>query len=350
MNIHNIVRFDGVKAMFLSMIIPVYNAGKYLAECLDSCTQQDISPDDYEIICVNDGSTDDSPAILNTYASRFRQIKVITQPNSGISVARNTGMDIAVGDYIWFIDADDAIMPNCLKHLQEKCTETDCDRLDFSMLPVPEIMPSWEKRREMIADSSIKKPTSDWGYIIPTILRRSFILTHQLRFLPKIAYGEDMVFNYTWDLYSYKYVKLDQVLYFYRTNPTSVMQSLKVSRTAQIKRMRSIIQILLWLRDNSTLCQGVGELRPDLALRYADMTEMLITGLMPDISHQDSRALWKEIRECHLLDGERLYRKNEAGDLVQDTAAPSRLRRIYAFNRLRFCIRHPGLWLFPKAN
>lgn len=336
--------------MFLSMIIPVYNAGKYLAECLDSCMQQDISPDDYEIICVNDGSTDDSPAILNAYASRFHQIKVLTQSNAGIGAARNTGMDNAAGDYIWFIDADDVIAPNCLKHLQEICAETDCDRLGFSLIPVPVDMPSWEKRQEMIADSSVEKPTSDWGYIVPTLMRRSFILAHQIRFLTDVSYGEDMVFNYTLDLYSYKYVKLDQVLYFYRTNPASVMQTLKISRAAQIKRMRSIIQILLWLRDNGTPCRGVGELRPDMALRYADITEMLITGLMPDISHQDSRALWKEIRECRLLDGERLYRKNEAGDLVQDTAAPSRLRRTYAFNRLRFCIRHPGLWLFPKAN
>ena len=134
--------------MFLSMIIPIYNAGKYLAECLDSCTQQNISPDDYEIICVNDGSTDDSPAILNAYASRFRQIKVITQSNAGVSAARNAGMDNAAGDYIWFIDADDIIVPNCLKHLRETCAETDCDRLGFSLISVPEDMPSWEKRQE----------------------------------------------------------------------------------------------------------------------------------------------------------------------------------------------------------
>lgn len=335
--------------MFLSMIIPVYNAGKYLAECLDSCTQQDISPDDYEIICVNDGSTDNSLAILNTYAERFSQIRVITQSNAGVSAARNTGMDNAAGDYVWFIDADDVIAPNCLKHLRSKCAETSCDRLGFSMIPVPDVMPSWEERQALIADSSVEKQTSDHGYISLTLMRRAFLTAHRIRFLPKIAYGEDMVFNYTWGLYSYQFVKLDQVLYFYRTNPASAMQSLKTSRAAQIKRMRSVIQILLWLRENGTPYQG-GELRPDLAQRYADMLEMLITGLMPDISRQDSLALWAEIKACRLLDGDCLYKKDKAGNLVQDTAAPSRLRRTYAFNRLRFCVRHPGLWLFSKAN
>ena len=337
--------------MFLSMIIPIYNAGKYLAECLDSCTQQNISPDDYEIICVNDGSTDDSPAILNAYASRFRQIKVITQSNAGVGAARNAGMDNAAGDYIWFIDADDIIVPNCLKHLRETCAETDCDRLGFSLISVPEDMPSWEKRQELIADSSVEKTTSDWGYIILSLMRRSFILAHRIRFLPEISYGEDMVFNYSWDLYSYKYVKLEQVLYFYRANPASTMQTLKTSRAAQIKRMRSIIQILLWLRENGTPYLGTGELRPDVALRYANMLEMLITGLMPDISHRDSQALWEEIRTYRLLeDTECLYKADASGDLIPDTDAAFRMRRRYAFNRLRFCVRHPGQWLFPKAN
>ena len=141
------------------------------------------------------------------------------------------------------------------------------------------------------------------------------------------------------------------MLYFYRANPASTMQTLKTSRAAQIKRMRSIIQILLWLRENGTPYLGTGELRPDVALRYANMLEMLITGLMPDISHRDSQALWEEIRTYRLLeDTECLYKADASGDLIPDTDAAFRMRRRYAFNRLRFCVRHPGQWLFPKAN
>ncbi len=93
--------------MFFSVIIPVYNVEKYLRECIDSILSQ--SFDDYEIILVNDGSTDSSPAICDEYVKKDSRVKVIHKENGGASVARNIGTDIAIGKYILYLDSDDYI-------------------------------------------------------------------------------------------------------------------------------------------------------------------------------------------------------------------------------------------------
>ncbi|HBC93037.1 MAG TPA: glycosyltransferase, partial [Pelotomaculum sp.] len=88
----------------VSVIISVYNVEKYLEECLDSVTNQTLK--DIEIICVNDGSTDSSGQILKDYASRDNRIRLIDQSNHGQSYARNRALEVALGDYIYFLDSD----------------------------------------------------------------------------------------------------------------------------------------------------------------------------------------------------------------------------------------------------
>lgn len=106
--------------MFLSFIVPVYNAEKYLNECISSLLQQDIPANDYEIICVNDGSTDGSLEILRTYENQYTNIVVIDKENGGVSAARNAGLDAACGDYVWMVDADDFIQKDCLGNINEE--------------------------------------------------------------------------------------------------------------------------------------------------------------------------------------------------------------------------------------
>lgn len=106
----------------LSIIIPVYNTEAYLSRCLDSCLHQDLPMDQYEIIAVNDGSTDRSLEILKLYESNHQNIKVLSQNNQGLSVTRNNGVAIAKGKYFWFVDSDDWIKENCLQSL---CANAD---------------------------------------------------------------------------------------------------------------------------------------------------------------------------------------------------------------------------------
>lgn len=106
--------------MLLSIIIPVYKVEKYLRKCLDSCVNQDIPKDQYEIIAVNDGSPDNCQSILEEYEREYDNVRILKQENQGLSKARNNGLDIAKGDYVWFVDSDDWIEENCLSEIIAK--------------------------------------------------------------------------------------------------------------------------------------------------------------------------------------------------------------------------------------
>ena len=113
--------------MKLSFIIPVYNIENYLFECLDSILTQNFQ--DFEIICVNDGSTDNSLEVLKKYQSD--KVIIIDKENEGSGVARNVGIEKAKGDYIWFVDGDDWIEKDCLDNLIQKADELNTDILIF---------------------------------------------------------------------------------------------------------------------------------------------------------------------------------------------------------------------------
>lgn len=116
--------------MFLSVIVPVYNVERYLAECLTSIVEQDF--DDFEVVCVNDGSTDGSAVILNQFANKYPKVNVINQENRGLSGARNTGMRFVKGDWIWFVDSDDYIKEGAIKSLYNMATQ-NVDIVSFNV-------------------------------------------------------------------------------------------------------------------------------------------------------------------------------------------------------------------------
>ena len=107
----------------LSIIIPVYNVEKYLSQCLDSILVDNLFTG--QVICVNDGSTDGSLAILEEYSAKYANIEIISQPNAGLSVARNTGLYHATGDYVFFPDSDDWIFPNAIDKIMSKIDGED---------------------------------------------------------------------------------------------------------------------------------------------------------------------------------------------------------------------------------
>ena len=115
--------------MKLSIIIPVYNVEKYVEKCLRSCAEQDLPSDEYEIIVVNDGTKDSSLEIVERVAKDYSNIAIISQENAGLSAARNKGLSLAKGEYIWFIDSDDWIEKNCLQKIIRKCFEDGLDVL-----------------------------------------------------------------------------------------------------------------------------------------------------------------------------------------------------------------------------
>lgn len=117
----------------ISVIIPVYNAEKYLEKCLDSVLGQTLSP--IEVICVDDGSTDASPEILARYAAEHENLRILRQENSGPSVARNAALDVATGEYILFVDSDDYLVrETTASELYEHAAALDLDELFYDAL------------------------------------------------------------------------------------------------------------------------------------------------------------------------------------------------------------------------
>ena len=123
----------------ISVIIPVYNVEKYLARCLDSVIGQ--TYENLEIICVNDGSPDNSLAILNDYAAKDARIKIIDRKNGGLSAARNSGLACATGEFITFVDSDDTIAPICY----ETCIAHMADDVDVVAFSYSEVVSKDER-------------------------------------------------------------------------------------------------------------------------------------------------------------------------------------------------------------
>ena len=126
----------GVFMVKVSVVIPVYNTEKYLRKALDSIVNQTLK--DIEIICVNDGSTDKSLEILEEYKKNDSRIKIVSQTNHGLGYSRNQGLNIANGEYIYFIDSDDTLENNALKELYELCEMKSLDVVLFKLINVDE--------------------------------------------------------------------------------------------------------------------------------------------------------------------------------------------------------------------
>ena len=118
--------------MKLSIVVPVYNVEAFLKKCFNSLLVQDLPKDDYEIILVDDGSTDDSGALCDALAAEQGNIRVIHQQNRGLSGARNTGIAVAKGVYIQFVDSDDFLESNVLGGLVKRVENNDLDILRFN--------------------------------------------------------------------------------------------------------------------------------------------------------------------------------------------------------------------------
>ena len=183
--------------MKLSIIIPVYNVEKYIEKCIQSCLDQDILPNDYEIIVVIDGSPDNSLQIVNRLVKLHTNIHTLNQENQGLSAARNNGFAIAKGEYVWFIDSDDWIEKNCLKRITSKLT----NNLDILQIQHRLVYDDNSKNRDCY--TTIKGIITGKEQIIKgglpapaqfTIFRSEFLRANDLKFVKGI-YHEDSEFK-----------------------------------------------------------------------------------------------------------------------------------------------------------
>ncbi len=180
-------------APLISVIIPVYNPGKYLYHCLDSMIHQTYR--NLEIILVNDGSTDDSLNVCRSYAEKDSRIQVLTQENAGVSVARNRGIEIATGDWYSFIDSDDYLEENTYEFLLDTAQKEKADVVCFeyfTTFPSREIQHTFrDKSRYGLKTraQAVKEQTTGVPFACTKLFSKKVI--GSLRFQVGLARGED---------------------------------------------------------------------------------------------------------------------------------------------------------------
>ena len=233
--------------MKLSIIIPVYNVEAYLTKCLDSCVKQTADKSEYELIIINDGATDNSSAIIDSYCWNGCNHLVVNQKNQGLSMARNNGVQRAQGDYIWFVDSDDWISENAVKQILQSIDSNNkdliCLRSFYKSYPEEDVL--YTKKGKYSSGIQILSHPFDVMAVL-YIYKKSFLHQHELTFKAGI-YNEDTEFTPRALYFVKESACIHEPLYYYRQREGSIMT------TVNPKRITDLITIstnLFMFKDN----------------------------------------------------------------------------------------------------
>lgn len=238
----------------ISIIIPIFNAEKFIGKCINSIIKQTYSK--LELILVNDGSTDDTLNLLMHYKNLYDSIIVINKINEGPGIARNVGLDIASGDFVMFVDADDYLMINCCENVIEYIKNSDADFVCYGAKFISNEKHtirgfSYEYKEirnidiliNYLAIGEIKSVA--WN----KIYRKSTIDKHKVRF-PLKRINEDSMFVMTMSLYS-KFIKLVPGVFYYHTsfNPFSFTNNISIEHFSSTIEVLDAEKSLLYRED-----------------------------------------------------------------------------------------------------
>lgn len=213
----------------LSIIIPFYNVEQYIAQCLDSVYNQDIPEDEYEVICVDDCSPDNSIKIVERYADKHSNLVIVRNAtNRKLGGARNAGMEVARGNYVWFVDSDDFILPNIFNKFLSIAEENELDMLHFNYAEYPRDVVNIKLQCDTsVTTGSSLFFSSDfiWAHDLVTawrkIYNRHFLLENHIHFAEHIMY-EDNDYAIMAFAYANKVKHVVTKAYYYRNNPESI--------------------------------------------------------------------------------------------------------------------------------
>lgn len=222
----------------VSVIIPIYNVEPYLDRCICSVLRSDYG--DFELILVDDGSTDGCLRICEKYARRDPRVIVLSQENTGVSAARNRGLEICRGEWIVFVDADDCISPD---YLSLVAGAKDTDLLLFDFAGNLEELTAGVRSNQVFRYGQADMPDLVERVLIPRQLRKNgrinfrstngkafkkaILNRYGLHFAPEISYGEDKLFNLEYTLHVESYTYFPVPVYFYETRTSSLTHSFR---------------------------------------------------------------------------------------------------------------------------
>lgn len=214
-----------MKAPFISFIVPVYKVEKYLRECVDSVIKQTCG--DWELILIDDGSPDGCPQICDEYALKDKRITVIHQPNKGVATARNAGLDVAKGKWVWFVDSDDWIESDAVHKLKMQLigitNSVRVDQVMFGHVRHEEHSCIIRNGINDISGNKIEFLNRYHSFFNPCMLfRNDKIQEHKLHFTEGIRFAEDLEFQYKYEMLCQHPIAVSDALYHYRIHEGSV--------------------------------------------------------------------------------------------------------------------------------
>ena len=262
------------KDSLISVIVPVFNVEQYLPECLDSIIFQ--SYKNLEIICINDGSTDGSEKILQSYADKDNRIKIISKPNGGVSQSRNRGIEVAQGAYISFVDSDDVLLPDFYEKLIDGIKDGDNDVIQSGTI-------FWHKQNQTVK-GNLSANISDFGkilahlkkcYVWNKLWRKSFLDKNELRFDEHIGYCEDVLFTIKAAFYAKSWKFINYAGYLYRYNEQSASHSSTKEAKRRLDRYEVIKQSLRFAAENDFTFEKIKALEDFLIGQTVDYNDIL---------------------------------------------------------------------------
>ena len=232
--------------MKVSIITPVYNAEKYLRKAIESIQAQTLQ--DWELLLIDDGSTDTSPQICDEYALKDKRIHVFHKKNGGVASARQLGTDHAKGEYIIHVDADDWIEPTMLEELYDKANKSNADVVlcDYYVNKPTEQIYISQKPTDETANGVLREMFQRLhGSLWNKLVLRACYKEYDVHFIPSIDYCEDVLIWVQLLQHNIKLVYLSQAFYHYRMTPTSITRNFnRKSYEMRIKYKDSLIQLL----------------------------------------------------------------------------------------------------------
>ncbi len=285
----------------ISVIVPVYKVEEYLDRCVESILAQTFT--DFELILVDDGSPDNCPAMCDEWATKDKRIRVIHKDNEGVSIARNMAVSIAKGQFVTFVDSDDAITQEYLtilwngitKHNADICVATKID-IDSKTRPTTGISQTFDnceaiRQYGFINDERFRAP---WAKLI----KKEIVLKHP--FPTDRSYSEDMAIVYKWYFSANIIVDIQSQVYYYTINEEGVtLQKYGLHRLGNLKTLHEMLE---FLRDNCLfdlhklkldeyLYQLFWQSKELIKINRTDISNKLITEIKNRLRNEESATI-----------------------------------------------------------
>ena len=323
------------------MIMPAYNAEKYLEEAIDSILKQTF--DAYELVVVDDGSTDRTGEILDRYARQSEKVKVIHQNNSGVSAARNGAMSRAQGEFYYFMDSDDIAESNALELLYQAATEQDAD----IVIAKYDEFNQFGTYYHMALDALFETPLIDsfhpdilWTFTLWNKLFRAELVKKGKILFPAVSYSEDGVFLMTCVHHAKRITSIPNVIYHYRKMSRDESEAI----TASV----SVAKIKDFIKAHGMIHQILKDAAQKQYPQYDSVEE--IQKKVPEMDHYLNEFLRKEVQILIDQFYSRFWSLNdEAIELITEEIK----RRISEMNMSAFlwlAAKHPALNLTDLKN